>query len=516
MTANPDINLTASRPFGVALEMGAGALDPKTVFAKVVVLTGEAATLNSRNGQWCFLNCLRLLARVVGELWVALPDDVPELQVEVQRLLPALWSQGHVTQVPHHQGSWQRAAAVLNVGPNVDASLPWTSIMANGWVARCTSDAHALPLECELANPMACMLAASMGVTEIFKRVYGVPLDVAPPVLDAAFSLFEMNSSYDGFGPPLPNEITIPSTLMLGAGAIGNGLALLASQLPLRGDMVLMDKQNFATENFGTCTLLDSASWIGKPKAHMLTQWLAGRSALRVEPMKSTIEDALAGEDLGRKKIDLVVNGLDDVEARRAVQRLWPRLAVDGAINSVGAAVVTHSLSKPELACLRCAYDSPSADLAATQSAMTGLSLETLSGDQNRVISDTDVASAREDARLWLREQQRQGRTICSTMQAAQAEGLGLRLQEDFSPSVPFVATASAALVLAQVLRNLLWPDERFVHIFQFPNIFAGPDLQTRVKRWASAGCECQRHRAVIDRLVAARPPSAYSHTGAR
>lgn len=507
MSTGVDNKLAASRPLGVAQELGAGELDATTVFSKTVVLTGEKDVLASANGRWCFVDSLRLLSRVVGDLQVVLPDGVPNVQAEVDALLPTLWSQGKVRQVAERQCDWDNAVAVLNVGTQVRPDLRWTSIIANGWVARCTSGSRPLPAGCEQDNPSSSMLAASFGVTEVFKRVYGVPHEKAPQVEDAAFSLFEMSTSFTGLGPQLPQSIRLPTTLLLGAGAIGNGLVLLASQLPLTGSMLVVDKQDFGDENFGTCTLLDVTAWLGEPKAKMLGNWLSERSELDVKGLKTTIEEALANNLLAGKNFDLVINGLDDIDARKAVQMLWPRLIVDGAINSAGAAVVTHSMAHRKFACLRCAFDSPKKDHITAQSEVTGLSRQSLQGDQNRPITDEDIAKAAEVVRPWLREQQRLGRTICSTMQAAQAAGLGLRLKDGFMPSVPFVATAAAALVVAQVLRNLLWPDESFVHIFQLASLFVGPETETRVKRLASAECECTRHAGVIDQLITMRPP---------
>jgi hypothetical protein len=501
-----DLKVAASRPLGVAQELGASELGEQTVFSKAVVLTGEREVLVTRNGRWCLLDALRLLSRVVGDLQVVLPPGVPDVQAELDALLPTLWSQRTVRQIPEHDCNWAGAVAVLNIGTQVRPGLPWTSIIADGWVARCTSGTTPLSPGCKQDNPLSCLLAASFGVTEVFKRVYGVPREKAAPMEDAAFSLFEMSTSFSGLGPQLPVEIQLPNTLVLGAGAIGNGLVLLSSQLPLTGSLLLMDKQDFADENFGTCTLLDAVSWLGKPKAQVLGQWLRVHSALVVDGMKCTIETALADGRLEGRMFDLVINGLDDIDARKAVQTLWPRLVVDGAINSIGAAVVTHSMAHRELACLRCAFESPVKDHITEHSEVTGLSRTSLEGDQNRPISDEDIAKAVEHARPWLKEQQRLGQTICSTMGAAQASGLGLKLIEGFRPSVPFVAATSAALVMAQVLRNLLWGEERFVHVFQLASVFVGPDTALRVKRPASRHCECTRYRGVIDQLLAARP----------
>lgn len=505
MNADVNTDLAASRPFAVARDLGAGEIEARTVFAKTVVLTGEGEVLMTPNGRWCLLDCVRLLARVVGDLQIVLPQGVPDLETELATLLQTVWSQGEVRQVTLEQCDWNAAAAVLNVGSHVEAALPWTSILANGWIARCTSGEEPLPEGCDQDNPIACMLAASLGATEVFKRIYGVPCDKAPPLKDFALSLFEMATSFSGLGPTLPSTICLPSTLLLGAGAIGNGLTLLASQLPLTGNLLVVDKQDFGVENFGTCTLLDFPSWLGQPKATRIGGWLGTRSELHIETLKSTIQDAISGGVLKKHRIDVVINGLDDVEARRAVQMLWPSLTVDGAINSVGAAVVTHSVVQIRLACLRCAYDLPATDHIAAQSAVTGLSRASLADDQNRLITDDDVAHAAVSARPRLRELQRQGRTICSTMLDAEAAGLGINLERGFSPSVPFVATASAALVFAQLLRNLLWPAEPFIHIFQLPSLFSGLGNMVRVKRFASQACECVRHRAVIERLVSDR-----------
>jgi molybdopterin/thiamine biosynthesis adenylyltransferase len=497
--------LASSRPLGVASELGATELDAAAVFAKCIVLTGERLTLSARNGQWCFLDSLRLLSRVVGVLEVAIPEGLPELEREVDLLVSELWSQGTVRRVQPGQASFDSATAILNVGSDVRPDFPWTSILANGWVARCTSGATALPALIDQDNPVSCMLAASFGVTEVFKRVYGVPADIAAPMEDVAFSLFELENEFHDYGPQLPSSISLPDTLVLGAGAIGNGLVLLLSQLPLRGRVLLMDKQNFGVENYATCSLLDLSEWIGQPKAKMLADWLGSKSSLEVQGERSTIEDALS-ENLFKRPVDLVINGLDDVGARRAVQKLWPSLLVDGAINSAGAAVVTYSIARRKFACLRCTFPEPNGDAAAMQTEATGLHSSSLEGDQNRLITDDDIAKADELAREWLREQQRAGQTVCSTISSGiSADRLGLKLAKNFRPSVPFVATASAALVIAQVLRTLLWPGQKFVHEFQFSNLFVGTSTGVRVGRLASPACECTKNSKVIDAIMARR-----------
>lgn len=498
--------IAASRPIGVAQGLGAKDLDQATVFSRIAILTGETDALETLNGRWCFINALRLMSRVVGNLQVVLPDNLPEFRSEVGKLTTQLWSQGRVDLVEMDEARWDEAAAILNVGHQVRAGYPWTSIISNGWVARCTSGAKTISADCDQANPIAAMLAASLGVTEVFKRVYGVPIEKAAPLGCCEFSLFEYSQAPRGLGPMLPAQIQIPNTLLLGAGAIGNAIALLISQLPLTGNLTVVDKQVFGDENFGTCVLLDNESSIGRSKAVEISAWLGQtNSHIDAKGIESDIESLFSGENLQEKLIDVVINGLDDVDARHAVQKLWPNILVDGAINSIGSSVVTHSMAHREFSCLRCTFELPNKDHLKEQSEATGLSRASLEGDQNRLITDSDIDAADEASQPWLREQQRLGRTICSTMQIAQIEGLGLRLEKGFLPSVPFIASAAAALVMGQMLRNLLWPNEEFVHQFQFPNMFEGVENGHRFTRFASKNCECMRHAVLIDRLLTKR-----------
>jgi hypothetical protein len=506
MSAISDGVLAASRPMGVAREIGAQEVAAPVVFAKRVILTGERDALATANGRWCLIDAFRLLVRVVGNLEIALPDGVPHsLLSEIQDLVRTTWSQGAVRQVNLERCNWTGAAAILNIGFAARTDIPWTSVIANGWVARCTSGSTALPVGCAQDNPISCMLAASFGVSEVFKRVYRVPREIAPPIEDESFSLFELTDQFDGVGPDLPISFSLPSTLLLGAGAIGNGLVLLGAQLPLTGDVLVMDKQTFGEENFGTCTLLDDQGWVGESKAEMLASWLKAHSRFNVTGLNSRIENAQDMNLLVGRNIDLVINGLDDIQARKSAQKLWPRLIVDGAINSAGAAVVTHSFAHRECACLRCAFDSPLVDHLTAQSEATGLSIGSLKGDQNRLITDKDIDDAAEEARPFLKTQQKLGRTICSTMEDALAAGLGLTLKAGFRPSVPFVATAAASLVWAQVLRNLQWPEERFVHTLQIASLFLGAHTARSFKRLASSDCECARHADIIDTILSSR-----------
>ena len=499
-------DLASSRPLGVAWSLGGTLLDEATIYSRPVILTGERHTLETDNGRWCMLNSLRLLSRIVGPLTVLLPAGLGAFETDLRQLASSVWKKGTVTVATEGMPiAMEFAVAILNVGARVDPRLPWTTINSNGWVARVSSGPNSLPSDTGQLNPLAAMMAASFGVTEVFKRVYGIPHELAP-LLDATqFSLFELSTSPTGLGPLLPAKISLPDTVMVGAGAIGNGIALLLSQLAARGRIHIIDKQAYGRENLGTCTVLDDESWLGTPKAESLASWLNRPDYLLCTGEQALVADARSGDFVRAMSVELVLNGLDDVGARHDAQLLWPSVLVDGGINAVGAAVRTHRLDRPHGACMRCSFRLPRINERELQARATGLSMQSLGSDLNRPLTEQDVSEADESKRAWLGERMAQGKTVCAIISEAQSRSLGLELEQGFSPSVPFVATVSAALVVAQALKSFLYPDAEFTQRFQMESVFIGPEASIGVLTRADPLCECVAHRAIIERVASTR-----------
>ncbi len=329
------------------------------------------------------------------------------------------------------------------------------------------------------------------------------------------FSLFDHSSSPESIGPPLPSEIQLPDTLLVGAGALGNGIALLAAQMPLRGRIHIVDKQDYADENLETC-ILAQADWITKPKATHLGDWLAKNGKLEVTGEKNIIETARTGAIASSMQIDLILNALDDVSARRDAQDMWPAVIIDGGINEVGAAVVQYRLDRPDMACIKCWFETPQVDEKKLQSQLTGLSLDSLT-DMGRVLNDADVDRSAPEKREWVRQQAKDGKTVCSLIsEATLATRLGVESSAGFKPSAPFVATAAAALVVAEAIKSILYPKAPITSMVQVASMFLGPELTTqKIGRPPSSSCQCVVHRNLIQRLHAKKGNKAPGGTSA-
>lgn len=500
-----DLEKASSRPHGVAEQLLQRPVDREQLARKHVVLTGEADILGSANGRWCFLDALMLIARVVPNLHIALPHGVPNLRDQVLSIRDRSWWKDTIRISEGANLDPIDCAAILSVGTHVRSDLPWTTINSNGWVARVSSGGADLPADCSMSNPIAALMAASFGVSEVFKRVLNVPPDIAAPLELCEFSLFELSTSPSSFGPKLPEVIHLPDALLVGGGAIGNAIVLLLSQLILRGRLHIVDKQHYGDENIGTCVLVDRGGWLGEPKAERLASWLRQRTELDVTGERNLISDAISGEHLLKLQVDLLLNGLDDPQARRESQGLWPRVTIDGGINEVGASVIQHRLGRVDLACLICWFEEAQKDERIEQSKWTGLCIESL-GDMDRLLTDQDISRAALQKREWLEACKHQGKKLCSIITEAQLEArLGIEASNGFRPSVPFVASAAASLVMSEALKALLFPAAAHSALFQLGNIFLGPDASALIRRDPTASCVCVAHRELMQRLAAKR-----------
>lgn len=490
-----------SRAFGVAASLNGVTLDEAEILHRPVLLTAEAAALQTVNGRWCFLDCVRLLSRIVGPLTVELPPLERSFEQDLRELIASLSSLGTVVVCADGLGpELGNFRAILNVGSEVRPGLPWTSVNSNGWTARVTSGDEPLPSAMNEENPIAALMAASLGAAEVFKRIYELPPQTAPLLPKTQFSLFTFDVDPDGDGPPLPSKANLPDCVLVGAGAIGNGLALLLSQLKWEGRLHVIDCQDYGGENKGTCVLLDDPKWIGESKAKCLANWLGEHSHLKTSYEAAKVNKARSNACMKTLAVDLVLTALDDVEARHDAQLFWPSTLIDGGINPAGCAVVTHRLDQPAAACLRCMFELPRQDATAAQQLATGLAADSLQ-DQERLLSDADIEFATESKRPWLREMQAQGKTRCAVVGEAMARRLGADFDRGFRPSVPFVATAAAALVIAQAAKSLYYPDAKFTHHFQIESLFQGPGCSIATIRRANPNCVCVGHRRVIERL---------------
>jgi len=443
----PDIR--HSRPLATAARLAEHATDTSRFLDKQVLLTGEGAVLSTPNGQACLLGSLHLVVRICRHVTVYLPPECSHLTEECRAVASRIAYDQEVL-FPETAPDLASFDAVLAVGTTARPGLPWTVINSHGWLARVSSGDLDLPTDCSQPNPIGALAAASLGVTEVFKRLIQLRETRGRLFNGLSFSLCTYQTGIIDPGPALSAEL-LGDLLMVGGGAIGNGIAFLLSQLPIRGDVDIVDPQAFQSENLGTCILIGPTD-VGDDtaKAEVLAAFLRTHNIL-AQGHRSEFAPFAKQFGQTRPYPKIILNGLDNVEARHHVQDVWPDLIIDGAIGDFGCQVSVHPWG-PDVACLHCLFQAESTEPAANvASRATGLTLARVQYAED-LLAEHDVEAASHDKQAWLRE--RIGRKICSIVQEAVAQELSITEQRaGFRPSVPFVAALSASMVVGEFVK---------------------------------------------------------------
>lgn len=484
-----------SRPLATAQTLGEAATDRHRFLRKRVLLTGEPQVLGTANGRACLLDSLRLLIRICPNITVVLPESCADLVAVCHMLIDPL-SFGGTVSYSTDCGALDAYDAILSVGTDVRPTLPWTVINAHGWLAHVSSGTMPLPGTCDQSNPIAALAAAALGVTEVFKRLVRLKPSRGPLLDGLSFSLFDYQVGTSDPGPPVPDDLSL-DLLLVGVGAIGNGIAYLLSQLPITGRVLVVDGQCYGDENLGTCLCIGPAD-VGSSKALFAEKLLSPRLAAR-----GFAEDLTAFADHLGTAVPyprVVLGAVDNVPARHAIQRLWPDLIIDGAIGDFGCQVSRHPWGE-DIACLMCMLrDRPGEPAEQVASRMTGLRADRARQELESV-TEEDVRAAPADKQAWLTT--RVGHTLCSVIQEALAQHLSQEQQRsDFAPSVPFVACLSASMVVAELIKSeapygtvpaVTEPRLQF-------DVLRGPERRMLVEQARRLDCPCVTRRRNIER----------------
>lgn len=477
-------DLQFSRPLAAAATLGDLAPDCHRFVSKRVLITGEDAVLATPNGQESFLSSLRLVIRICPNVVVALPRGANALVDDCQRLADKITFAGRVEFVsglPAFTGF----DAILSVGTVARPDLPWTVINSDGWLARVSSGGTNLKSPARsAANPIGALGAACFGVTEVFKRLIRLKACRGHLLDGSTFSFHSYICGDQDPGPDLPAIVRL-NLLLIGAGAIGNGIVHLLRELPVAGRASVVDSQKYGKENLGTCLLIGPTE-VGTQKAVFAEAVLSG--CLDIAGFHEDLSAFARRLGRGIPYPEVILTGVDNIDARYEAQAIWPDLLIDGAIGDFPCQVSRHEMGV-DGACLMCLFrHPPGADAGRVASRATGLRRSRILQPE-ATIDDEDVRAAPPGRQTWL--QARLGRPVCSVVSEGVAQQISLDEQaKGFAPSVPFVACLSACMAVGELVKHSAgWPSVLETR-FQF-DVLRGPTLGSMIPQQKQRDCDC-------------------------
>ena len=341
-----------------------------------------------------------------------------------------------------------------------------------------------MPLTGAAPNPVGALAAACLGAGRIFLILLGRDLGAGPSEL----SLFDYRSGPIGTlepGPPLPACLEL-MTLLIGCGAVSSGWTYAMSQLPITGTVEAVDRQALGDENVGPYVIA-RISDVGRPKAEIVRGLLKPSIAVRARTEEFHFFKARLR--YGQTELpELVVAGVDNVETRHEIQRLWPSVVIDMAAGGVTSQVIVKHLSDTGQCLLDAHTMPPNEEMFVERlSRMSGLQPGRINDDFEQPVSEDDVAQAPPEFRTSLEEARRAGRPRCGFL-----SDLNLVHEpdhEEFAPAVPFVTAFSGIVAAGETIKHLTGCSEAS-HQFQF-SFQSGRGRQTA--RRCPDTCECKQ-----------------------
>jgi hypothetical protein len=480
-----------SRPLRLAAQLrGEDEATLEHLFRRARVLVslenGFAHIVDAREA---FLLAVNQTLRFCPNVAIRVPGSARDLVAVCDALAFGVHGEGHRVERTDQAGR-DDFDAIITVGVEVMADPRYVTINSSGWVARVAGSSpaaarlHWTPAE---SNPIGAVAAACLGVGRVFLTLIG---HSTPPMI-SELSLFTYEIGAPGsiaLGPPLPSNPLELDAFLVGCGAVSNGWAYAIKRLPVKGRLQAVDRQSLGDGNIGPYVAA-VRQWIGRPKAEILREFLGPRIAVTPRPE----EFELFKLRLGYGQIEmprLVVNGLDNVETRHAVQRLWPPTLIDMAAGGTTAQVVVKQVADDSLCLLR-ALTLPAGETNAERLAReTGLSLDRVR-DPESPITEADVAAAPAGKRPTLEADRRQGQLVCGRITDHNLHGE--EYAPDFAPAAPFVTAFSGVVGAAETMKYLMSVQGRPGLHFQ-AEFRSGRSRALQVR--CDSACECAEPRA--------------------
>lgn len=322
-----------------------------------------------------------------------------------------------------------------------------------GWVGEAE---RATTIDVHDASPVGPFMAAALAAGEIFKRSRGITrgrlFEGLGVSLWSSQSAANWNELCDG--PPL-DQVTFPTALLVGAGAVGQALAyVLASASTAAAALVAIDNDKHDTSNLNRC-FLAGASDLTHPKIDVLKRNDGDRFSVTTfngdwngfvrgprPGLDPEIDDQVDAGDF-----DLVLSCVDRGTSRHQIQSVWPSNILAGRTTNLVAFADVYRSKRGE-ACLAC-HNPSERDGERIQSLR--FRLRDMSPAERRVfLEQNGVSTEAIEAELT--------KPTCGSVGEAHINDLALRRAPEFSAG--FVSLAAGLMLFSQLSKFAIGPAE--------------------------------------------------------
>lgn len=378
-------------------------------------------------------------------------------------------------------------AVELHGRPNVIRVVP------DGYGAQLAGDPSATITIGQPANALGSIFAAALAAAEAFKVI--VVDKESRRTLHKHLTFCPVTLSDDTTVAPPLGDYDFDAAIV-GNGAVGTAIALILSEMRLGGHITLCDPENYDRENRGTYSLGGEREAKEKPPKVDLVSALLETAGYETTPVDKDSTELIARIDSGAVRMPkIVLTGLDNIQARRETQLLFPDHLIDAGTSDTSIGL---HYAIPTGPCLRCFFPESTAgpDPIRLLSNETGLPANVLrQGDKALTSEHLEGLTPVQKERL----KDLVGTPICGLADAVRLTDAS---SDGYLPSVPFVSQMAACLAVGRLVAVILGLDLS-INFFQFDALQS--PVQDGDSRKPVADCYCQQRATLVQKLRAKR-----------
>ncbi len=447
-----------------------------TAVVEVVTTSATWSTPSGRLATTVALNMLtrfaaRVRVRMIGHLSSV---DAAAFDRDIARVRCIDARPGHSIHVIRAECEMSVDAATLWLGDGIETELArrvdaeeLVAVGADAWTCVLTRGKLAGPIE-STDVPFGVLTGVCFGVAEVFKTLLAqaAPAEARAAirrrfVRDWRYSAWRADriTLADSTAPSALPALTLSGVTLVGAGAVGNFVALGLSTTPaVCGTIETFDHKLVDEKNLNRCFYFTEADVAMRKVA--VVACAASRDGLRfvAHHGEFSIADAAAA--------DVIVSAVDNNLVRHRIQEALPKSIIEGSTSSTTVTVATHS-GVDERTCLVCRHPDPESGMERVRpltveetAAATGLGVEVISTsliDEGTGVTDALLARVRRSSPIAAGVLQRErdaGADLCGALGALRQE-LGTR-EVPQEASVPFVSGFAGIQVAAEITKTAL------------------------------------------------------------
>lgn len=452
----------------------------KFVKQRVLIEIGSHFSPSSRI---MLLVAANLIARFCPKIDLEFSDRHPELIADALTMLRQIDGSSHAEFriIPHPD--YLSYGAVLSIGQPTVVRPNATVIDGVGWLALLNQpDVVLHEMQQAHNSPFGALLAATLGAAEVFKALLKPPDGVVVHFGRSTISAFDYSINGTDPGPRLPNNLHLPWSMLGGVGAVGNACLLALSFVNgLSGDLLVVDKEFVDLTNLNRYLLAfeqDADRQHPSAKTELARRLFHGR-ALQIHPNQDSIESLLG--KIHRNEIprpNTTLSAVDNNDARWVMQKLWPRLILEGATDQTLAQVSRHEYGTP-YACLQCIHPKPAqsgSEISYVQQAAesSGIRADVIirsHHDDSLALSEEHINPAAPDKVRSLLQKQL-GKTICSILSEVEKMSTMLPAELPVQPAASFVSMTAGLLMAGELVKQIAGLTSALKTLYQLDSFY--------------------------------------------